>query len=88
MVPLRISLDACLPVMRSAARCSNLWRTSRGQCESKECNFEIEESGVDLAKAADMYDEVVEHYIIVGGTEHPYVKAQKANAARVRAMLK
>ena len=49
---------------------------------------QIEESGGDLAKAADMYDEVVEHYVIVVGTEHPAVKAQKANAARVRAMLK
>ena len=50
--------------------------------------WQIEESGGDLAKAADMYDEVVEHYVIVVGTEHPAVKGQQENAARVRAMLK
>ena len=49
---------------------------------------QIEESGGDLAKAADMYDEVVEHYVIAVGTEHPAVKGQQENAARVRAMLK
>ena len=49
---------------------------------------QIEESGGDLAKAADMYDEVVEHYVIAVGTEHPAVKGQQGNAARVRAMLK
>ena len=49
---------------------------------------QIEKSGGDLAKAADMCDKVVEHYTIAVGTEHAAVKIQKANAARLRAMLK
>ena len=48
---------------------------------------QIEKSGGDLAKAADMFDEIVEHYTIAVGTEHPAVKVQKANAARLRAFL-
>ena len=43
----------------------------------------------DLARAAALYDECVEHYVAVVGSGHTAVKAQKANAARVRrAMMK
>ena len=44
----------------------------------------------DLARAAALYDECVEHYVAVvgSGSGHTAVKAQKANAARVRAMMK
>ena len=42
----------------------------------------------DLARAAALYDECVEHYVAVAGSGHTAVKAQKANAARVRAMMK
>ena len=42
----------------------------------------------DLARAAALYDECVEHFVAVFGSGHTAVKAQKANAARVRAMMK
>ena len=43
----------------------------------------------DLARAAALYDECVEHFVAVFGSGHTTVKAGKADAARVRrAMMK
>ena len=46
---------------------------------------QIVAGGSNLEAAAALYDEVVAHYTIAIGSEHEAVKANRANAARLRA---